>query len=128
MLHIWQANTYCSRFARVMTADLRSQRKDIRFIDLIASAVQGFIIIIFLLLIAEMTLGTSYDLFMLILVTIVSNGLAAVVMFYLFKRLLAYYKSHSQYAISVICDFGLYNINNSVGNNIFHGSYIVVET
>ena len=62
-----------------MTADLRSQRKDIRFIDLIASAVQGFIIIIFLLLIAEMTLGTSYDLFMLILVTIVSNGLAAVV-------------------------------------------------
>ena len=87
------------RFARVMTADLRSQRKDIRFIDLIASAVQGFIIIIFLLLIAEMTLGTSYDLFMLILVTIVSNGLTAIVMFYLFKRLLVYYKSHYQNAI-----------------------------
>ena len=87
------------RFAKVMTADLRSQRKDIRSIELIASTVQGFIIIVFLLLIAEMTLGTSYDLFILILVTIVSNGLTALVMFYLFKRLLGYYRSHSQYAI-----------------------------
>jgi hypothetical protein len=63
------------RFAKVITADLRSQRKDIRFIELIASTVQGFLIIVFLLLIAGMTLGTSYDLFILILVTIASNGL-----------------------------------------------------
>jgi hypothetical protein len=63
------------RFAKVITADLRSQRKDIRFIELIASTVQGFLIIVFLLLIAGMTLGTSYDLFILIVVTIASNGL-----------------------------------------------------
>jgi hypothetical protein len=35
------------RFAKVITADLRSQRKDIRFIELIASTVQGFLIIVF---------------------------------------------------------------------------------
>ena len=46
-----------------------------------------------------MTFGTSYNLFILITVTIVSNGFTAVVMFYLFNRFLGYYKSHSHYAI-----------------------------
>lgn len=93
------------RFSKVMTSDLRSRRKDVHFVDSIVFIVQLFIIIIFLLTITEITLGRFYDLFVLILVTIVSNGLTAVIMFFLFKRLLGYYKSHPQrvilsYAIS----------------------------
>lgn len=87
------------RFSKIMTADLRTRRKDVRNIDLIVSAVQVFLIIIFLLIIAEITIGRSYDLFILITVTIVSNGLTAVIMFYLFKRIIGYYKSHHHLAI-----------------------------
>jgi hypothetical protein len=87
------------RFSKVTTSDLRSRRTDVRFVDSIVSIVQLFIIIIFLLIIAEITLGRSYDLFILIVVTIVSNGLTAVIMFFLFKRLLGYYKSHPQHAV-----------------------------
>jgi len=47
----------------------------------------------------EITLGSSYDLFILITITTVSNGFASVAMFYLFKQLLGYYKSHQNYAI-----------------------------
>ena len=87
------------RFSKVMTSDLRSRKKDVRFVDSIVFIVQLFIIMIFLLIIAEITLGRSYDLFFLIVVTIISNGLTAVIMFFLFKRLLGYYKSHPQRAI-----------------------------
>jgi hypothetical protein len=86
-------------FAKAMTTDLRSRKKDIRIIQWVVSIVQKLIIAIFLLLIAEITLGSSYDLFILITITIVSNGFTAVVMFYLFNQLLGYYKSHHNYAI-----------------------------
>src|SRR6185436_11505064 len=72
-------------FAKVMTTDLRSRKKDIRIIEWFVSIVQKLIIAIFLLLIAEITLGSSYDLFILITITIVSNGFTGVVMFYLFN-------------------------------------------
>jgi hypothetical protein len=48
---------------------------------------------------AEITVGRSYDLINLVIVTIVSNALTIITMFYLFRRLIGYYKSHPQPAI-----------------------------
>jgi hypothetical protein len=87
------------RFSKVMTSELRTRRKDVRFIDSIVSGVQITIIIVFLLIITEITLGGSYDLIILIIVVIISNGYTAVVMLFLFKRLLGYYKSHPDHAV-----------------------------
>ena len=87
------------RYAKLVTTDLRSRKRDIRIIERIISLLQILIIGIFLLLMVEITLGSSYDLFILITITTVSNGFASVAMFYLFKQLLGYYKSHQNYAI-----------------------------
>jgi hypothetical protein len=87
------------RFSKVMTSELRIRRKDVRYIDSIVSVVQITIIIVFLLIIIEIVLGGSYDLIILIGVIIISNGLNAVGMFFLFKRLLGYYKSHPDRAV-----------------------------
>ena len=116
------------RFSKVMTSDLRSRRNDVRFVDSIVSIVQLFIFIIFFLIIAEITLGRSYDLFVLIVVTIVSNGLTAVIMFFLFKRLLGYYKSASSTCGAIICHLWPYNLNNCLSNNFFYGSYSANKT
>ena len=75
-----------------------------------------------------MTIGTSYNLFMLILVPIVSNGLTAIVMFYLFKRLLVYYKFHYQNAILSYAISGFIISITALVTIFFHGSYIVIET
>ena len=87
------------------TADLRARKKDVKLVDSIVSVLQIFIIIIFLLVIAELTLSNSYDISFLIIITLVSNGLTVVTMLFLFKRLFGYFKSHPQgtifsYAIS----------------------------
>ena len=87
------------RHAKVVTTDLRSRRKDIRIIEWGVSLTQKLIIGIFSLLIIEITVGSSYDLFILITITIVGNGFASIVMFYLFHQLLGYFKSHHNYAI-----------------------------
>ena len=87
------------RFSKEITSELRTRRKDIRYIDLIVSIVQITIIIVFLLVFMEIILGGSYDLIILIIVVIASNGLTAIVMMFLFNRLLGYYKSHPDRAI-----------------------------
>lgn len=86
-------------YSKGTTAELRSRRKGIHFIDLIVSGVQLTTIIIFLLVICEIILGGSYDAIILIIVLIISNGLSVLVMLYLFRRLLSYYKSHPDLAI-----------------------------
>ena len=87
------------RFSKVTTSELRIRRKDVHYIDSIVSVVQITIIVVFLLIIIEITLGGSYDLIFLIIVVIASNGLTAVVMMFLFNRLLGYYRSHRDRAI-----------------------------
>jgi hypothetical protein len=87
------------RTSKAMTSELRSQRKDVIFIDTSISIIQAFIIILFVVIIIEITLGRSYDLVILVIITIVSNGLSAVLMMFLFKRLLKYYKLYPDRAV-----------------------------
>jgi hypothetical protein len=87
------------RFSKVGTSDLRTRRSDVRHIDLIVSIVQIIIIIVFLLIITEIVLGESYDLVILVVVLIASNGLTTIVMLFLYRRLLSYYKSHPDRAV-----------------------------
>jgi hypothetical protein len=93
------------RATRAATSDLRKQRRDVHFIDASVSVIQAFVILLFLVIIIEITLGKSYDLGILLIITVVSNGLAALIMMFLFKQLLKYYKSYPDrtvlsYAIS----------------------------
>ncbi len=82
-----------------MTTDLRARKNDVNFIDSIVSILQIFIIIMFLLIIAEIPLSNTYDILFLIIRTVVSNVLTVMIMLFLFNRLLGYYKSHPQRAI-----------------------------
>ena len=100
-----------------MTSELRTRKKDVRYIDSIVSVVQITIIIVFLLIITEITLGGSYDLIILIIVVIASNGLTAIVMMFLFNRLLGYYRSHPERAILSFPNFRVHDINTSTSNN-----------
>jgi hypothetical protein len=87
------------RYSKQITADLRSRKKDVNFIESIVSILQVFIITIFLLIVAEIALANTYDILLLIIITLISNGLTVMIMLFLFKRLLGYYKSHPQSAI-----------------------------
>ena len=87
------------RYSKQITADLRSRKKDVNFIESIVSILQIFIITIFLLIVAEIALTNTYDILLLIIITLISNGLTVMIMLFLFKRLLGYYKSHPQSAI-----------------------------
>jgi hypothetical protein len=95
------------QFSRQNTADLRARRRGIKIIDKFVFEVQISIIIIFLLIIAEIITLKVYEVFFLTLITIVSNLSTLVIMLFLFKRLVQYYKSHPQrtilsYAISAL--------------------------
>jgi len=95
------------RFSRTVTSDLRSRREDIRRFENIVSIIQVFIVIVFILLITEIIFQKRYDVFILVIVTILSNGLTAGLMFYLFNRLLGYYRSHNQNTILLYAIAGI---------------------
>jgi hypothetical protein len=57
------------------------------------------ITLLFLVIIIEITLDRSYELVLLIIVTMCSNILTAVVMMDLFRRLSGYYKSHPEHGV-----------------------------
>ncbi len=95
------AQYFLLRYSKAITSELRSRKNDVRFMNSVVFLVQIFIIGIFALLVAEIVFGGAYDVFILILVTIVSNGLALVTMLYLFIRLFGYYRSHPQQTILI---------------------------
>lgn len=95
------------QFSRQNTADLRARRRDIRIIDKFVFEIQISVIIMFLLIIAEIASLKVYEVFFLTIITVVSNAATLIVMLFLFKRLVQYYKSHPQrtilsYAISAL--------------------------
>ena len=110
------------RASEAMTSDLRNQRRDVLFIDTGVSIIQTIVIILFLVIIIEITLGRSYDLSILVIITIVSNGLTAVLMMFLFKQLSKYYKSYPDRAVFFLCYLRIHYFNNSNCNNMFYGS------
>jgi hypothetical protein len=87
------------RYAKVKTADFRSRRKEIRFIDIVVISVEAIVISVFVLVILEILLQRSYGMVALLITIVISNGLAVWIMLTLSKRLYEYYKSHHDYAI-----------------------------
>ena len=113
------------RYSKLVTLDLRTKRKDIRFIDLLVFTVQIIVIILFLIVIVEITLGGSYDLIILLIVLIASNGLTAAVMMFLFNRLLRYYKSHPDSGVLSYSISGLIISVTALVTILFMGSVIL---